>query len=648
MSNKQKIMSCFLGITFFLGNRLSLIYRFQRGNVFQKTVNTINGIGDFLIGPPSLHIHDVLTGLCFVGGLILFLEMKKDKKVYRKGEEYGSAKWGTKEDIKPFLAKNEDNRVLLSASESLMINEKPKDPKNNRNLNVLVIGGSGSGKTRFVVKPNLMQLNSSFVVTDPKGSLIRETGTMFKEAGYQIKFLDLINLSQSMCYNPLLYIKNESDILKFVDYLMANTQKADSKSSEPLWDNAEKLLYMAYLGLMLETCQSDSEFTMEMLLWLVNESQISDDEGQQNIVDEIFEEHEAKYPDSFAVAQYKKYKIAAGKTAKSIMISVSSRLAPFELPEVKRLMAKDEINIKEIGDKKTIFYLMVSDTSPTFNFIAGILYSQMFNILIEHADRQDNYRLKYPVQFVLDEFANTGKIPKFERLIATIRSRGISVMPVLQSLSQLKSTYKEATDTIVGNCDTTIFLGGKEEGTLKSISQMLGKQTIDITNRNKSYGQQKSWSDNNSLVGRELLTPAEIAMMDNSQCIVQIRGLRPFLSSKFPLEKHKRYGLLHENENDGRIFKIDTYLKSKYSEESKNVVEIVENKSDDTEDGKITLFQEKMGSLFQSEYTQTHSDNEIKPINNVQFYAQNTQGEMEEYTVADIDFSSNGYVNFLN
>lgn len=558
MIKNKKMIVPFAFITLILYivfNRVSFLFRTNESdNPFLRIVETMSEIR-LWFGFPSFNGIDILVAIT---GLIIIYTVifsKKGKKNFRKGEEYGSARWGKKADIKPFLAKKEENKVLMSETESLMINEKPKDLKNQRNLNVLVIGGSGSGKTRYVVKPNLMQLNSSYVITDTKGDLIRDTGDMFEKAGYTIKTLNLIDLKKSMHYNPFSYIYSEADILKFVDYLIANTSAPDAKND--FWVSAEKLLYMALIGYMRETCNAE-EFNFQSLLLLLNNSSVSDDED--SLVDGLFQDHERDFPDSFAVAQYKKFKQAAGDSARSILISCGTRLAPFEIQDVKELTSYDEMNLETLGDEKTVFYMIISDSSPTFNFLAGILYSQMFNVLIEHADSQPNSKLKVPIQFYLDEFANIGKIPNFERLIATIRSRGMGVVVILQSLAQLKASYKEATDTIVGNCDTQIFLGGKEQETLKSISEMLGKETIDLLNRNQSYGQTKSWSDNNSLTGRSLLATDEIAKMDNSKCIVQIRGLPPFLSNKITLEKRPNYSML--SEADGEIFNVIEYFEN--------------------------------------------------------------------------------------
>lgn len=548
---------------FYLANRMSYVYRHTLGeNTLIQLVNTFENVR-YVFGHLSVHLTDLLFGGVVLLFIFLLLEMKSsNRKTYRKGVEYGSASWGTAKDIKAFLPKKEKNKILLSQTEALMINEKPKDLKEQRNLNILVVGGTGSGKTRFVLKPNLMQMNSSYVVTDSKGNLIKETGQMFADNGYKIKVLNLVNMDESMHYNPMEYIKNESDILKFVDYLISNTSNPNMKGGDEFWVNAERLLYLALIGYMFEVGEPE-ERNFETLIELLNNMQVDEnDDSFKNPVDYLFDELKENNPQSFALSQYTKYKMAAGKTAKSILISAGTRLAVFDIQEVKALTSYDELELEKIGDEKTIFYIVVSDSSTTFNFLAGIMYNQLFNVLIEHADKQKNNALDIPVQIYLDEFANIGTIPNFEKIIASIRSRGISAVPILQSFAQLKAKYKDSADTIIGNCDTQIFLGGKDGTTLKQLSELLGKQTIDMQTHNLSRGQSMSYSENNQLLGRELMTHDEISVMDNNESIIQIRGVRPFKSKKYNLEKHKNYHLISDDPDDGKAFDVANYLEN--------------------------------------------------------------------------------------
>lgn len=549
-----------LGI-FYFANRLSYIFSLTPPvNILLKITLVVQNFNKYFWGFPSLKPFDLMIGLGIVIIIIMIIEMRASDKNFRRGEEHGSAEWGSRKDIEPFLSKNKRNRILLSNTESIMINEEPENPKNQRNRNVVVVGGSGSGKTRFMVKPNLLQMNSSYVITDPKGELLRDTGDMFRKNGYKIKVLNTVNLKKSLKYNPFVYIKSEADILKFVDFFMANTSDTTKTGGDEFWTDAEKLLYMAYIGLMFEAGKPE-EINFSTLIRFINASAVNeDDENAVNVMDLLFREHEVEEPNSFAVSQYKTFKLAAGKTTKSILISAGVRLAPFDIQEVKDLTIEDELELEKVGDEKTVFYLVISDTSTTFNFLAGILYSQMFNILIEHADEQPSGRLDMPVQFYLDEFANIGKIPNFEKLIATIRSRAISAVIILQSKAQLKATYKDDADTIIGNCDSEIFLGGREGTTLKELSEFLGKETIDVLNRNLSYGQHKSWSDSNTQTGRELLTASELSVMDNSKSIVLIRGVKPFLSNKIELTEHPNYKFLSETTDFENLFSIDDYI----------------------------------------------------------------------------------------
>lgn len=603
---------------FYFANRLSFVFSLTPPtNIFMRLLLVVQNLSKYFIGLPSFKTADLLFGIGVVSIVLLIVVMRKNDKNFRPGEEHGSAEWGLKQDIEPFLAKNNRNRILLSKTESIMINEEPEHPKNQRNRNILVVGGSGSGKTRFVVKPNLLQMNSSYVITDPKGEVLRDTGKMFLDNGYIVKVFNIVDLTKSLSYNPFAYVNSEADILKFVDFFMANTSDPSKSGGDEFWTHAEKLLYMAYIGLMFEAGKAD-EFNFNTLIRFVNASNVNeDDPSQQNVMDILFEEHGREFPDSFSVSQYKKFKLAAGKTAKSILISAGVRLAPFDIREVKDITNKDELELQKIGDEKTVFYLVISDTSTTFNFLAGILYSQMFNILIEHADKQPSGRLDVPVQFYLDEFANTGKIPNFERLIATIRSRAISTMIILQSKAQLKASYKDSADTIIGNCDSEIFLGGREGGTLKELSDNLGKETIDVLNRNLSYGQHKSWSDSNTLTGRELMTSSELSVLDNSKSIVQIRGVKPFLSDKIDLTKHPNYPLLSDNVDDDKLFNFHEYAKE-YRNSQLKPIEENKNFKFPNKDGKLEEYKEVSQNPNKYSFTKVKQDTEtVMNFNNM-------------------------------
>lgn len=512
---------------------------------------------------PSFHPVDLLIGFA---GAALFRAVVyfkgKNKKKYRQGMEYGSARWGTAEDIKPYIDPVPENNIILTATEKLTMNSRPKAPKYARNKNVLVIGGSGSGKTRFFVKPNLMQMHSSYVVTDPKGTVLVEVGHMLRKGGYKIKVLNTINFKKSMHYNPLMYIRSEKDILKLVNTIITNTKGEGDKSGEDFWVKAEKLLYQAYIGyIWYEAPDEEKNFTT--LLEMINASEArEDDENFKNAVDLMFEELEQRDPEHFAVKQYRKYKLAAGKTAKSILISCGARLAPFDIAELREIMSYDELELDLIGDRKTALFVIISDTDSTFNFIVSIMYTQLFNLLCDRADDVYGGRLPVHVRCLLDEFANIGQIPQFEKLIATIRSREISASIILQSQSQLKAIYKDNCDTIVGNCDTTLFLGGKESSTLKEISEILGKETIDLYNTSDTRGQSRSYGINYQKTGKDLMSKDELAVMDGSKCILQLRGVRPFLSSKFDITAHKRYKELSDS-NPKLAFDIEKYLSHK-------------------------------------------------------------------------------------
>ena len=501
---------------------------------------------------PSLHPADLLIGVAGAVIIRLAVYMKgKNAKKYRKGMEYGSARWGGAEDIKPYIDPVFENNVLLTQTERLMMSSRPKQPKYARNKNILVIGGSGSGKTRFFVKPNLMQCTSktyptSFVVTDPKASIAAECGNMLLRYGYRIKIINTINFKKSMHYNPFAYIRSEKDILKLVNTIIANTKGEGEKSGEDFWVKAEKLYYCALIGyIWYEAPAEEQNFTT--LLEMINASEArEDDEDFQNPVDLMFERLEEKDPEHFAVKQYRKYKLAAGKTAKSILISCGARLAPFDIKELRELMETDEMELDTIGDRKTALFVIISDTDDTFNFVVSILYTQLFNLLCDKADDVYNGRLPVHVRCLLDEFANIGQIPRFDKLIATIRSREISASIILQSQSQLKAIYKDNADTIVGNCDTTLFLGGKEKTTLKEMSEILGKETIDSFNTSENRGREKSYGLNFQKLGKELMTQDELAVMDGGKCILQLRGVRPFFSDKYDITKHPNYKYLSD------------------------------------------------------------------------------------------------------
>ena len=556
----------------FVLENLPYLLFFYIGNIFASHVNSYVGgdiIDRILVAfsqidtlkyIPSLKIKNLIPGLILsvVIKLILIQKKKKAKK-FREGREYGSARWGNEKDIEPYIDKKFENNVLLTQTERLTMNNRPKNPKYARNKNVMVIGGSGSGKTRFFVKPNLMQMHSSYVVTDPKGTLVLECGKMLERNGYEIKILNTINFKKSMRYNPFAYLKSEKDILKLVQTIIANTKGEGEKSTEDFWVKAEKLYYTALIGyIFYEAPKEEQNFTT--LLAMIDASEVrEEDENFKNAVDYMFEALEKEKPNHFAVKQYKKYKLAAGKTAKSILISCGARLAPFDIEELRDLMKEDELELDTLGEKKTALFVIISDTDDTFNFVVSIMYSQLFNLLCDKADDEYGGRLPVHVRCLLDEFANIGLIPKFEKLIATIRSREISACIILQAQSQLKSIYKDNADTIVGNCDSTLFLGGKERTTLKELSESLGKETIDLYNTSETRSNQKSFGLNYQKTGKELMSQDEITVMDGGKCIYQLRGVRPFLSDKFDITKHKNYKLL-EDYDKKNLFDVEEYL----------------------------------------------------------------------------------------
>ena len=552
-------------IIFYLVDKEAWLYQYCQGDssVERLMVLLLNFQMAFTSVLPSIEKMPLLAG--FTGALaVKFLVMMKMKnaKKFRQGEEYGSARWGTAKDIAPFIDPIFENNILLTMTERLTMNSRPKLPKFARNKNVIVIGGSGSGKTRFYVKPNLMQMGKyiSYVVTDPKGTIIIECGMMLVRNGYKIKVLNTINFSKSMHYNPFHYIRSEKDILKLVNTIMVNTKGEGEKSSEDFWSKAERLLYCALIGyIWYEAPEEEQNFAT--LLEFINASETrEDDETFKNAVDMLFEELEKTEPEHFAVRQYNKYKLAAGKTAKSILISCGARLAPFDIAELREIMSYDEMELDMMGDQRSALFVIISDTDDTFNFVVAMMYSQLFNLLCDRADDVHHGRLPYHVRVLCDEFANIGQIPKFDKLIATIRSREISASIILQSQSQLKTIYKDAAETILGNCDTMLFLGGKESSTLKEISETLGKETIDLYNTSDTRGQSRSYGMNYQKTGKELMSRDELAVMDGNKCILQLRGVRPFFSDKYDITKHKRYRELSDYDKRNE-FDVEAYMR---------------------------------------------------------------------------------------
>lgn len=569
---------------FLFADRASCLYRASPGaDMGNKLLYAMEHADRILTGfLPSLYYMDVLVGAGIAAVVkILVWQKQADAKKLRKGVEYGSARWGTAEDIKPFMADDFWMNIPLTATESITMESRPKNPKFARNKNICVIGGSGSGKTRFFVKVSIMMMNCSMVITDPKGTLIEECGKMLAKGPpkrdkhgnvvkdksgkvvhepYVIKVLNTINFSKSLHYNPFAYLKSEKDILKLVTVIIANTKGEGEKATEDFWVKAEKLLYTALIALIWYEGDED-EKNMNTLIDLLNESETrEDDENYKNPVDMLFEDLEKRNPEHFAVRQYKKYKLAAGKTAKSILISCGARLAPFDIAELREIMSYDEMELDMVGDQRTALFIIISDTDDTFNFVVAMMYSQLFNLLCDRADDVHHGRLPYHVRILCDEFANIGQIPKFDKLIATIRSREISASIILQSQSQLKTIYKDAAETILGNCDTMLFLGGKESSTLKEISETLGKETIDLYNTSDTRGQSRSYGMNYQKTGKELMSRDELAVMDGSKCILQLRGVRPFFSDKFDITKHKRYKELSDYDKKNE-FDVEAYMR---------------------------------------------------------------------------------------
>lgn len=585
-------------LTAFYADRASCLYRSSPGeDIGNKLLYAMEHADRIFTGILlSLDLRDLLVGVTVAVVLKLLVWQKQsDAKKLRKGIEYGSARWGTAEDIKPYMSDDPWMNIPLTATEALTMESRPKQPKYARNKNIVVIGGSGSGKTRFFVKPSVMQMNCSMVITDPKGTLIEECGKMLAKGPpkkdkngnimkdksgkvvhepYVIKVLNTINFSKSLHYNPFAYIRSEKDILKLVTTISVNTKGEGEKASEDFWVKAEKLLYTALIAFIWYE-GDEEEKNLNTLLDLLNESETrEEDETYQNPVDMMFQELEERDPQHFAVRQYKKYKMAAGKTAKSILISCGARLAPFDIAELREIMSYDEMELDKIGDRKTALFLIMSDTDTTFNFVIAMLQSQLFNLLCDKADDEYGGRLPVHVRVIADEFANIGQIPQFDKLIATIRSREISASIILQSQSQLKAMYKDSADTILGNCDTTLFLGGKEKTTLKEMSELLGKETIDLYNTSETRSNQKSFGLNYQKTGKQLMTEDEIAVMDGGKCILQIRGARPFFSDKYDITKHKNYRLLAD-ENEKNRYKVEKELNPQYTPKPEEEVEVI-------------------------------------------------------------------------
>ena len=548
---------------FYLGNIFFAHIRgYVGGDVIDKIFQGILEIHEISF-IPSIHLEDLLAGLitAFLIKFIVHTKMKNAKK-FRQGVEFGSARWGCPKDIESYVDEKFENNILLTNTERLTMESRPKNPKFARNKNVLVIGGSGSGKTRFFLKPNLMQMHSSYVITDPKGTVLIECGKMLEKNGYDIKVLNTINFKKSMHYDPFAYLRSEKDILKLVQTIIANTKGEGEKSTEDFWCKAERLYYTALIAyLYYEAPEEEQNF--ETLLTFIDASEVrEEDENFKNAVDYIFDALEKEKPNHFAVKQYRKYKLAAGKTAKSILISCGARLAAFDIEELKNLMEYDEMGLDTIGDKKTALFIIISDTDDTFNFVVAMMYTQLFNLLCDKADDVYGGRLPVHVRCLLDEFSNIGQIPKFEKLIATIRSREISASIILQAKSQLKAIYKDHADTILGNCDSELFLGGKEGTTIKELSENLGKETIDLYNTSETHSNQKSFGLNYQKLGKELMSRDELKVMDGGKCILEIRGARPFYSDKFDITKHKNYKMLSDY-NKKNAFDVEKYLKRK-------------------------------------------------------------------------------------
>ena len=547
----------------YLFDKMAQAFRLSYGmDMGMKLLHLPEGMAEAFSSPLiSFHLSDLCIGIIAAAIVRLAVYVKgKNAKKYRKGKEYGSARFGNKKDIKPYTDPVFRNNIPLTKTECLTMNSRPKNPKYARNKNILVVGGSGSGKTRFFVKPSLMQMHSSYVVTDPKGELLLSCGKLLQRGGYKIKVLNTINFKKSMRYNPFSYIRSEKDILKLVNTIIMNTKGDGEKAAEDFWTKSERLFYCALIGyIFYEAPEEEKNFTT--LLEMINASEAREDDPEfQSPVDLMFQRLEEKDPEHFAVRQYKKFLLSAGKTRSSILISCGARLAPFDIRELRELLEKDEMELDAIGDRKTALFVIISDTDDTFNFVVSILYTQLFNLLCDKADDVYGGRLPVHVRCLLDEFANIGQIPKFEKLIATIRSREISASIILQSQSQLKAIYKDNADTIVGNCDSFLFLGGKEKTTLKEVSEILGKETIDSFNTSETRGRELSHGLNYQKLGKELMTQDELAVMDGGKCILQIRGVRPFFSDKYDITKHPNYKYLSDY-NKKNTFDAERYIK---------------------------------------------------------------------------------------
>lgn len=575
---KKKLLFCLpYAFLFWVFDKAAEAYRLSAGkDILTKAAGAVADIEAILLRNPlfSLHPNDLAAGIVCTAAVWVFVYLRgKSNKKFRPGVEYGSARWGTKKDIAPFVDSKFANNIILTQTERIMVGRNKK-PKYNINKNILIIGGSGSGKTRFHVKPNLMQMNASYVVTDPKGTVVLECGKMLLRGGYVIKILNTIDFRQSMRYNPFRYIHSENDILKLVNCIMENTKGEDTKGGEDFWSKAEALYYQALIAyIWYEAPEEEKNFNT--LLEMLNASEVhEEDESFKNAVDLMFDRLEQRKPEHFAVRQYKKYKLAAGKTAKSILISCGARLAPFDIKEVRDMMSDDELELELLGDRKTALFCVVSDTDKTFNFISAMVYTQMFNVLCDRALKNGG-ALKNHVTCLLDEFANQ-KIPNFEHLISVIRSREISAHVILQTQSQLKAVYKDHAETISGNCSCLLFLGGKEQSTLKEISAMLGKETIDTINTSDTKGRNRSFGMNYQKLGKELMTPDELAVMDNSKCILQVQGVRPFFSDKYDITRHPQYRYLSDADPKN-AFDVASYLKRRLKVKAEDEFEVYES-----------------------------------------------------------------------
>ena len=564
----------FLALLF---TKLGQAYRLTPGITFSdKALRIMEGFSAaFESFAPSFYAFDLIIGISGALAIRVAVYVKsKNAKKFRKNEEYGSARWGTQEDIRPFVDPVFQENIILTQTERLMMSNRPKNPKDARNKNVLIVGGSGSGKTRFWIKPNLMQLHSSYVLTDPKGTVVTEVGKLFQKQHYKIKIFNTINFKKSMHYNPFAYIHSEKDILKLVTALIANT-KGEGKTGDDFWVKAETLLYCALIGyIWYEAPEEERNFTT--LVTFLNSMEVrEEDESFKNAVDMLFDELAAEHPDHFAVRQYEKYKLAAGKTAKSVLISCAARLAPFDIAEIREITMFDELELDTIGERKSILFLIMSDTDSTFNFLISMIYTQLFNLLCEKADDKHNGRLPVHVRCLIDEAANIGQIPNLEKLMATIRSREISACLVLQAQSQLKALYKDSADTIIGNCDSRIFLGGSEPTTLKELSEALGQETIDTYNTGESRGRETSHSLNYQKLGKKLMTIDELSVLDGSKCVLQLRGVRPFLSNKYDITKHPNYKYLSDYD-ERNTFDVEKFLSTKLKVVPSEVCDVYE------------------------------------------------------------------------